>query len=352
MNCPFQFSLEFTGPDQQPLGQFPVSPDWVPAEEALRFEALRFGNDQPLSGSEIFLDPVWSEKGAPFVAGFSVTASCVPTVTIPVSYMRNEARKIESMLVEQDKLKKGDAYTFKTLAYAAARSPARAGSALFNIEEELVEPPFTERDIDELVALSATDDEALESAAPLRIFIPQAVLDETRGLGEAAGNMETGGLLIGHLHRDPAKPVVFLEVTAQIPAAHTSASTTSLSFNDDTWHAARAAIAIRNRGEQPVLWWHSHPSKWFCNETCPMEERLKCSMQRPFLSADDLLLHRTVFYKAWQAALLVNVADAGTTHTVWGWKEGGVRQLPFRVLDGAVHQPVRTIAPEEEPALA
>ena len=66
-----------------------------------------------------------------------------------------------------------------------------------------------------------------------------------------------------------------------------------------------------------------------------MEKRLTCAMQQPFLSADDLLLHRAVFSKAWQIALLVNVADAGTTHTVWGWHAGSVRQVPFRVLDSA-----------------
>ena len=350
MNCPFQFSLEFTGPDKQPLGQFSVAPDWLPAEEALRFESLRQGNDAVLRSGDIHVSPVWSETGPPLVAGFSFSAPGAPAVSIPVSFLRTEARKIEQTLVDQEKLKKGDAYTFKTLAYARTNSPAPAKRDFFNIEEEVVEAPLTEREIDELISRSSTDDDELEAASPLRVFIPQEILDETRELGEAAGNMETGGLLIGHLHRDPVQPVLFLEVTAQIPAAHTSASATSLSFSDETWFAARAAIAIRNRGEQPILWWHSHPSKWFCNESCPMEQRLKCSMQQPFLSADDLLLHRTVFSKAWQAALLVNVADAGTTHTVWGWSEGSVRQLPFRVLDNA--SAAESTRGSPEPALA
>ena len=83
-----------------------------------------------------------------------------------------------------------------------------------------------------------------------------------------------------------------------------------------------------------------------------MERRLACAMQQPFLSADDLLLHRTVFSKAWQAALLVNVADAGTTHTVWGWSEGSVRQIPFRVLDSTlVTEPVSE-AHALEPAMS
>lgn len=351
MNCLFQFATEFTGPDAQPLGQHPIEPDWLPAEEALRFEWLRQGHDSPIRASDIHITPQWTEAGAPYVASVSVTASGTPSVSIPVSFFRAEARKIESALVEQEKLKKGDSYTFKTLAYARARPSAPLKPDVFNIEEEEVEPPLTERDIDELVSQSTTDDEAAESESALRVFIPQSILDETRALGEAAGNIETGGILIGHVHRDPARSVIFLEVTAQIPAAHTSASATSLSFSDDTWLAARAAIAIRNRNEQPILWWHSHPSKWFCNETCPMEQRLKCAMQQSFLSADDLLLHRTVFSKAWQAALLVNVADAGTTHTVWGWSEGSVRQISFRVLDGASTEQTTRLIHAPEPAL-
>ena len=105
MNCPFQFSLEFTGPEKQPLGQFPIDPDWLPAEEALRFEMLRQGRDMPLRGNDIDIIPHWSESGAPFVASFSVIAAGAPAVPLPVSFFRPEARKIEKILIGQEKLK-------------------------------------------------------------------------------------------------------------------------------------------------------------------------------------------------------------------------------------------------------
>ncbi|MBX7211048.1 MAG: Mov34/MPN/PAD-1 family protein [Verrucomicrobiaceae bacterium] len=352
MKCPFQFTLEISGPEAQALGQFPISPDWLPVEEALRFEIMRHGDDKPLRADDIVIDPRWSEQGAPYVSSLAVSAPGSPSVAIPVKYFKGEVRKIEAQLVAQEKLKKGDAYTFKTLAYARTEAPAPARKGIFVIEDEEVESPVAEREIAPLVARSTTDDETLESAEALRVFIPQSILDETRGIAEAAGNVETGGLLIGHVHRDPVEPVIFLEVTAQIPAAHTNASVTSLNFSDDTWLAARAAMNIRNRGESMIAWWHSHPSKWFCNESCPLEKRLACHLQQSYLSADDLLLHRTVYPKAWQVALLVNVADAGTTHTAWGWHAGSVRQIPFRVLALAPAAPPRAKAKPRELATA
>lgn len=330
MKNSFRFTLEFSGPDGKSLGQFPVKPDLLPVVEAVRFEALRCGRDDAIAEDRIALSPEWSQEGAPMVQSLKADAHDSGKVTVPVGFFRTEARKIEKLLVEQQKLAKGEAYTFKTLAYARDEREPERGPGRFKIETEEVSSRVSEGDLTALSSRCETHEE--ETGAGFRAFFPQQVLDETRALGEAAGNLETGGILIGHLSRDTARQVVFIEVTAQIAATHTSATATSLSFSDESWAAARAAIALRKDGSQALGWWHNHPAKFFCNEACPMAQRLECAMQQPFLSADDLLLHRAVFPKAWQIALLVNVADAGTTHTVWGWQQGCIGQLPLHTL--------------------
>ena len=82
-------------------------------------------------------------------------------------------------------------------------------------------------------------------------------------------------------------------------------------------------------------WWHSHPSFAFCNADCPPERRKVCSLQKAFLSKDDLILHRTVFSKAWHVALLANNADAGLEFALYGWRSGVVQRRAFNTLGAA-----------------
>jgi hypothetical protein len=151
--------------------------------------------------------------------------------------------------------------------------------------------------------------------------------------------VETGGLLLGRLHRylNADDHGIAVEVTAQIPAQFTDASSTSLRFTDETWSAANHALRLRKSAGNPhaneivIGWVHSHPSKQWCNESCPMETRLTCPKQAPFFSSDDLTLHREVFPKAYHLALLVNVADAGTTVSAFAADRGVMRQVPYHV---------------------
>jgi hypothetical protein len=79
-------------------------------------------------------------------------------------------------------------------------------------------------------------------------------------------------------------------------------------------------------------WAHSHPSFAFCKTTCPAERRRECALQKPFLSSDDLVLHRTVFSKGYHLALLANNADAGLGFALYGWRGGVVQRRGFHVL--------------------
>ena len=147
-----------------------------------------------------------------------------------------------------------------------------------------------------------------------------------------AGSAETGGILIGHLYKDASLPEIAVVVTAQIPARHTVSKTTKLTFTAETWTAVQAALDLRRSGEKMVGWFHSHPSFAFCNPECPPERRATCALQKPFLSGDDLLLHRAVFAKAWQVALLCNNADAGLEFALFGWRHGLVQRRGFTLL--------------------
>jgi hypothetical protein len=172
---------------------------------------------------------------------------------------------------------------------------------------------------------------AEEDSADIPVFIPQRVLDEVESLTRAAGSMETGGILIGHLYHDPSLPDIAVVVTAQIPAQHTESQTTKLTFTAETWTSVQAALDLRRSGELMVGWFHSHPSFAFCKPECTPERRAKCALQKPFLSAEDLLLHRAVFPKAWQLALLCNHADAGLEHVLFGWRQGLIKRRSFTI---------------------
>ena len=66
-----------------------------------------------------------------------------------------------------------------------------------------------------------------------------------------------------------------------------------------------------------------------------MERRRECSLQQIFLSQDDVLLHRTIFPKAYSIALLANHADAGLGFGLFGWRGGIVQNRGFHI-SGAV----------------
>ena len=143
------------------------------------------------------------------------------------------------------------------------------------------------------------------------------MIEETVELMVRAGGKETGGILIGHLHRDPGRRQLFLEVTAQIPAQHAEQELARLTFTPETWTAVDAALALRGKGEIQLGWWHSHPASHWCDD-CPPETRRRCkSAGAPsgdFFSAHDVALHRTVFPRAYSIALVLSdgCGNAGT----------------------------------------
>jgi hypothetical protein len=148
--------------------------------------------------------------------------------------------------------------------------------------------------------------------------------------------VETGGVLVGRLRRDggphAAPAALFVEITAQVPAPHTQAQSTKLTFTAETWAAVQAAITLRRQGELMLGWWHFHPD--FCRlRRCPAERRAGCAGASPFFSAEDVHLHATCFPSAYHVALLVSDSTPdGMSWSLFGWSQGMVTARSFHVL--------------------
>jgi proteasome lid subunit RPN8/RPN11 len=165
----------------------------------------------------------------------------------------------------------------------------------------------------------------------LPVFVAQALVAQCVDLVRAAGELETGGILLGRLHRDRSagEDGVFLEITAQIPAQHTDQREMQVTFTDKTWAAARDVLALRRSDESIVGWFHSHPD--FCRNCAP-EKRANCSLNGIFFSSADVSLHRTMFARAWHVGLLFSNRPAGIIPALYGWQRGVVASMPFHLL--------------------
>lgn len=325
----YQFVVELFSEDgRTSLGQFPVDVDWEPAREHLQLLALRRGT--PSGAADAVVEPAWSETpGEPHAVGARLRDGDL-VCEIPLAYFRPLAVEASSDLVEKKVLQSGEHFTFKLFAHRRAH-PARNGSGMaFTVRDATPPIPFVEGALADLQSASAPSGDTETGDVP--VFIPQQVLAEAEAITREAGALETGGILIGRIHRDASLPELAVVVTAQIPVHHTEAKTTKLTFTAETWTAVRVALDLRKSGEIMLGWWHSHPSFAFCNAECPPERRKVCALQKPFLSGDDLLLHRTVFPKAFHVALLANNADAGLDIALFGWSGGTVQRRGFHIL--------------------
>lgn len=332
MTLDYRFVIEMFSDAGASLGQFPVEVDWEPAREFTRLLALRGGRaDRGGNGAAVVIEPVWDEPLAePHAAGARVVDG---EVVCPVSraYFKSLAVELSGALVEKNILKSGELFRFKLLAFRHTREPLPRNA--FTVEDVTPPLPFIETPLAELQRDTVPFADGNREDLP--VFIPQRVLDEVEALTLEANTLETGGILIGQLHRDAKMPEIALVVTAQIPAQHTLSKSTVLTFTAETWTAVQAALDLRKSAEIMCGWWHSHPSFTFCKAECPPERRKECSLQQPFLSSDDLLLHRTVFPKAWSVALLANNADAGLGFALFGWRGGIVQNRGFNVSENA-----------------
>ncbi len=341
-NVDFKYIIELLSAEGAEFGRREIQPDWGPARDWARMEAVRLGRiaEGEIPGA-VITRPLWSEvNGRPHVEGFGFVfaegaGEGFEAVT-GVNYLQNWAEVFAAVLVQSKKLEPGDSYRYRIYAYPAVKNGAVHRTENTPFEEPAIAFGLTDRPLSDLGEL---DLEIAEDEYP--VFFPRQTIVEMEEQTEAAGGKETGGILVGKLFRDPEQEVIFAEVTAQIPARHVEATETNLAFTPETWVHARKALRLRRKGEIFLGWFHSHPVKEWCKE-CPSEKREKCPLLVDFFSTQDRHLHRTAFPGAHSIALVVNqLAEDHQTISLFGWKRGVLSQRSFQEIQAPSTQPVQ-----------
>jgi len=341
--------------DEVPLGAFELTePDWDPALQCAYFAGVRRGVVPPLmrcpSGT---VAPMWhGERGRPYVEAFRVrpdgNASDL-SVDLPTSYVRHWVEEGTRALVTRGVLEEGAPFHYRLCAYGregrAAGTPLPEGVCVDTLTEPL---PLAERRLPTRGAVrrgtASWDD------VDVPVFVPADVVEEISSLAQASPEVETGGLLVGRLFRDPDAAEVFVRVTAQIPARHTQAARERLTFTSDTWAAARVALQLRGEeGEIVAGWHHSHPD--MC-AGCPDEARRACPLSRPFLSREDRALHRTMFGRPFDLAFLAaDLGPRGQEIALFGWRDGFLVRRGFWVEGAPADAGAESVGPSEPAAV-
>jgi len=356
-----RYAIDFFKLDGTHLGPVLIEPDFQTAKDWAYFMGVRSGRLPAVTAAAAGeVSPLWCEdRGEPYCRGFRVETMTLevggPTGSVgdvepvscdfPRSFFKTYAERASEKWVGKGQLEPGERYTYFVCAYpvssTASIDKARPDgtTAADGFEVEAVADPIPIRESDLQAFRERATDVAGRSQGELDrgpmpelpIFFSQAVIEEATALAAKAGDRETGGVLVGRLHRDVSHPEIFVEVVAQIPAQHAEASGTSFSFTSETWGSAAAAIELRGRGELVLGWWHSHPL--FCDPRCPEQRRKACYLASPFFSADDIHLHRVCFPQPYQVALLISdLPTPGLTPAVFGWSSGMVSSRTYYTI--------------------
>ena len=322
--------------------------DWHPALEWARFDACvrRTGQSRPPAagsgpGHGATIRPVWSAAfSPPYVRGFAI---CEPAhdgecVEFPLTYFAGAVTKASQRLVEAGTLKAGQRFDYRVYALPDVSDRDAIGPSCEIVADDTFPAIHTEdaasllRGAQKYSPLQTSNGASAQSTSadstPL-ILIPRQVLAEATALAREADDVETGGVLVGRICRDVGGRICY-RITALIPALHTQATRDSLRFTPETWVSVDAAIRLRNLGETAMGWIHSHP--WFCRH-CPPERRSLCAFSRPLFSQADRALHREVFLKPWNVAVLLSfLGEQEPSYDVFAWNGGQIEAAEFYVL--------------------
>jgi len=343
----FSYSAEISAYEGPPIQTLELAePDWEPALQWSYFQQVRAGARSPVMRcADGTVEPVWDEElGRPFVAALRIAPGsgrrrARPAYDIPNRYLRGEVETAAARLVSAGRLTAGEPFRYRILARPRSESgsagPEDSGASGIEFER-LAQPLLIGRgSLGERLAGGAANDHEHADAIDLRVMMAPSVLEAAIALARTAPGLETGGVLVGGLQHDDSGSELFLDVQALLPARHAVSQPDRLTFTADTWADAHAALALRGRGESLVGWMHSHPH--FCAK-CPPEAQRRCLLARPFLSEHDRALHRAVFGRPFDVALLVtDHGAAGHSCALFGWRRGLIERRGYHLSGAAPH---------------
>jgi len=348
----YHYFIEIAKADGSTIGWIPVRIDWEPAVEDAYFQHQRKHGLPPEPGNP-GVEPVFFPESKLYMSGFQVS---IPGgngdggYSFTTSYFKNMAMLIANQLVNEGHLKNGDYYRYGIIAVPEDQMDP---TKLKDESMEKNKPTFTiEKRRPDMVLIDTPHNEMLENCEPTGLFytqdypviIPMSILKSSAILTRIAGSLETGGIFIGHLYRDPESREILAKVTTQIPLRHAQSELTSLKFTDETWCAVRSAIKLRNRNEIMLGWWHSHSFLKHTekgikktgdindeSKSIPDEGVLK-DRNALFMSFSDRILHRTVFPRAYSIALVISdCLESGITMALYGWRKGEIHERGFYI---------------------
>lgn len=139
--------------------------------------------------------------------------------------------------------------------------------------------------------------------SPLPVFIHQRVSRYTANHARSSPNREVGGLLLGHVYREPSSQIVYPVITHAIAARYAAESRGHLTFTHQTWLDFLRQREEHFPREEVVGWYHTHPGLDI------------------FLSEWDLMIHRNFFRQPWQVALVLDPHQDRAGLFVWSMNE-------------------------------
>jgi hypothetical protein len=325
------------GEDGTDLGTVLAKRDWEPAHEWTRFYFQRRGQlglDGNGGASKVI--PLWEHTlGEPYCRGYRIQIESPgyrPVASdFPNTHFRDFAASVASRYVELKKLREGEFYSYMVVAHAAPPEiPKISGLSVANASPGV---PAQDAFLKDFLARATAS--GVVDIDDMPVFVSPRVLEEADGRTHAEEGTETGGILIGVLWRDNVAGEIFAEITAQIPAEHTSGSNVKLTFTAETWTAVDAALRLRKRGEIYLGYWHSHPVRAWCKgKACTLEAQKTCHLAKDFFSADDEAVMRAAFPRAYNVAIVANdTAFSDLTFSMFGNREGVTQPRGFYVLE-------------------
>lgn len=333
------YSLNLFNKAGKGLTRSTLLPEWPVLYECARFEALRLGKLPPEAYTTCATAEPYPHETlkAPFIGGIAVRVGADTAhehvARFAVSFFKPIAELLASTLVKAGTLEAGESYLFAITAEPADAVEPAGPARRITVRAASERLPLESAGIDEYRAHADAQPGDDPDPAEMPFFVGQDLVDAIIARTREIGVAETGGVLIGRLCKDPGTGEIFAVATAQLPAEHTQASASALTFTGDTWAAARREISARNLGELVIGWWHSHPAREWCRDCAP-EKRENCSLSC-FFSEQDKEFHATCCPRAYSVALVVTDGLSGIRCDAYGWRRAEIVRRGIHVMPAA-----------------